>query len=89
MMARPGEHDSRPPLSAKSMPAEFRVSIKRTHRERRLPDLELYLGCSFRKRARTRRRARILADFLTWMVNERQKMVADLSYAPLPTTVGK
>ena len=30
---------------------------------------------------------KIIADFLNWMVDDGQKMTADLSYAPLPESV--
>ncbi len=32
-------------------------------------------------------KGKIMADFLTWMVDDGQKMTADLSYAPLPGSV--
>ena len=30
---------------------------------------------------------KIIADFLNWMVDDGQKMTADLTYAPLPASV--
>ena len=32
-------------------------------------------------------KGKILSDLLTWIVNDGQKMTADLAYAPLPESV--
>jgi len=74
--------------SAKSMPADFRVSITDA------PGKDAYPISSFTwllipQTSKDAQKGKILADFLTWMVNDGQKMVADLSYAPLPTTVAE
>jgi phosphate transport system substrate-binding protein len=72
--------------SAKSMPADFRVSITDA------PGKDAYPISSFTwllipQTSKDAQKGKIRADFLTWMVGDGQKMVADLSYAPLPTTV--
>jgi phosphate transport system substrate-binding protein len=72
--------------SAKSMPADFRVSITDA------PGKDAYPISSFTwllipQTSKDAQKGKILADFLTWMVSDGQKMVADLSYAPLPTAV--
>jgi phosphate transport system substrate-binding protein len=74
--------------SAKSMPADFRVSITDA------PGKDAYPISSFTwllipQPSKDALKGKILADFLTWMVNDGQKMVADLSYAPLPPTVAE
>jgi phosphate transport system substrate-binding protein len=74
--------------SAKSMPADFRVSITDA------PGKDAYPISSFTwllipQASKDAQKGKILADFLTWMVNDGQKMVADLSYAPLPPTVAE
>jgi len=72
--------------SSKSMPADFRVSITNA------PGKDAYPIASFTwllvpEKSKDAAKGKILADFLTWMVNDGQKMVADLSYAPLPANV--
>jgi len=72
--------------SVKSMPADFRVSITNA------PGKDAYPISSFTwllipEKSKDAAKGKILADFLTWMVDDGQKMVADLSYAPLPENV--
>jgi phosphate transport system substrate-binding protein len=72
--------------SMKSMPNDFRVSITNA------PGKDAYPISSFTwllipETSKDKAKGKILSDFLTWMVNDGQKMVADLSYAPLPTSV--
>jgi len=74
--------------SSKSMPADFRVSITDA------PGKDAYPISSFTwllipQTSKDAQKGKILADFLTWMVNDGQKMVADLSYAPLPDNVAE
>jgi len=74
--------------SSKSMPADFRVSITDA------PGKDAYPISSFTwllipQSSKDAQKGKILADFLTWMVNDGQKMVADLSYAPLPANVAE
>lgn len=72
--------------SVKSMPADFRVSITNA------PGKDAYPVSSFTwllipAQSKDAAKGKIIADFLSWMVNDGQKMTADLSYAPLPDSV--
>lgn len=72
--------------SVKSMPADFRVSITNA------PGKDAYPISSFTwllipAQSKDAVKGKILADFLNWMVDDGQKMTADLSYAPLPENV--
>ena len=74
--------------SSPSMPADFRVSITNA------PGKDAYPISSFTwllipQASKDAAKGKILADFLNWMVNDGQKMVADLSYAPLPPSVAE
>ena len=74
--------------SAKSMPADFRVSITNA------PGKDAYPISSFTwllipEKSKEAAKGKILADFLTWMVDDGQKMTADLAYAPLPENVAE
>jgi phosphate transport system substrate-binding protein len=72
--------------SVKSMPADFRVSITNA------PGKDAYPIASFTwllipTPSKDPAKRKIMADFLNWMVDDGQKMTADLSYAPLPESV--
>jgi phosphate transport system substrate-binding protein len=72
--------------SVKSMPADFRVSITNP------PGKDAYPISSFTwllipAQSKDPAKGKILSDFLGWMVDSGQKMVADLTYAPLPPSV--
>jgi phosphate transport system substrate-binding protein len=72
--------------SAKSMPADFRVSITNA------PGKDAYPISSFTwllipEKSKDPAKGKIIADFLNWMVDDGQKMTADLTYAPLPESV--
>jgi phosphate transport system substrate-binding protein len=72
--------------SAKSMPADFRVSITDA------PGKDAYPISSFTwllipAQSKDAAKGKIIVDFLNWMVDDGQKMTANLSYAPLPPTV--
>ncbi len=72
--------------SAKSMPADFRVSITNA------PGKDAYPISSFTwllipEKSKEASKGKILSDFLTWMVDDGQKMTAELTYAPLPESV--
>jgi phosphate transport system substrate-binding protein len=72
--------------SAKSMPADFRVSITNA------PGKDAYPISSFTwllvpEKSKEAAKGKILADFLAWMVDDGQKMTAELTYAPLPDSV--
>src|SRR5262249_8678942 len=72
--------------SVKSMPADFRVSITNA------PGKDAYPISSFTwllipAQSKDAAKGKILADFLNWMVDDGQKMTAELTYAPLPQNV--
>jgi phosphate transport system substrate-binding protein len=72
--------------SVKNMPADFRVSITNS------PGKDAYPISSFTwllipAQSKDAAKGKIIADFLNWMVNDGQKMTADLTYAPLPESV--
>ena len=72
--------------SVKNMPADFRVSITNA------PGKDAYPIASFTwllipTPSKDPAKGKIIADFLNWMVDDGQKMTADLAYAPLPESV--
>ena len=72
--------------SVKSMPADFRVSITNP------PGKDAYPISSFTwllipAQSKDASKGKMIADFLNWMVDDGQKMTADLTYAPLPEVV--
>jgi phosphate transport system substrate-binding protein len=72
--------------SVQNMPADFRVSITNA------PGKDAYPISSFTwllipVRSKDAAKGKILADFLNWMVDDGQKMTAQLTYAPLPQAV--
>ena len=72
--------------SVKTMPADFRVSITNA------PGKDAYPIASFTwllipTPSKDAAKGKMIADFLNWMVEDGQKMTADLSYAPLPESV--
>ena len=74
--------------SVQSMPADFRVSITNA------PGKEAYPISSFTwliipQQSKDPAKGKILADFLNWMVDDGQKMTAELTYAPLPQAVAE
>lgn len=72
--------------SVKQMPADFRVSITNA------PGKDAYPIASFTwllipVQAKDQAKGKILVDFLNWMLNDGEKMTAQLDYAPLPDNV--
>jgi phosphate transport system substrate-binding protein len=72
--------------SAPKMPADFRVSITDA------PGKDAYPISSFTwllipAQSKDAAKGKILSEFLTWMLDDGQKMTADLSYAPLPDAI--
>jgi phosphate transport system substrate-binding protein len=72
--------------SVKTMPADFRVSITNA------PGKDAYPISSFTwllipSQSKDGAKGKIINDFLNWMVDDGQKMTADLTYAPLPVNV--
>ena len=72
--------------SVKNMPADFRVSITNA------PGKDAYPISSFTwllvpTQSKDQARGKILVDFLTWMLDDGEKMTDALDYAPLPDSV--
>jgi len=72
--------------SVKNMPADFRVSITNA------PGKDAYPISSFTwllipEKSKDPNKGKILNEFLNWMLDDGQKMTAELTYAPLPESV--
>jgi len=72
--------------SSPKMPADFRASITNA------PGKDAYPISSFTwllipAQSKDAAKGKILADFLNWMMDNGQKMTAELTYAPLPENV--
>jgi phosphate transport system substrate-binding protein len=74
--------------SAPKMPADFRVSITNA------PGKDAYPISSFTwllipEQSKDAAKGKMLADFLSWMATDGQKLTAALSYSPLPDNVAQ
>jgi phosphate transport system substrate-binding protein len=72
--------------SMKNMPADFRVSITNA------PGKDAYPISSFTwllipQKSKDAAKGKMIADFLNWMLDNGEKMTAELTYAPLPQSV--
>jgi phosphate transport system substrate-binding protein len=74
--------------SAKSMPADFRVSITNAPGKTAYP-ISSFTWLLIPVQAKEAAKGKILSDFLNWMVTDGQAMTAQLAYAPLPGTVAE
>jgi phosphate transport system substrate-binding protein len=72
--------------AVKSMPADFRVSITNAPGKDSYP-ISSFTWLLIPEQSKDASKGKILADFLSWMVEGGQKMAAELSYAPLPESV--
>src|ERR1039457_5825467 len=72
--------------TAKSMPADFRVSITNAPGKTAYP-ISSFTWLLIPQQAKDAQKGKIIADFLDWMVTDGQKMTSQLSYAPLPESV--
>jgi phosphate transport system substrate-binding protein len=72
--------------SAKAMPADFRVSITNAPGKTAYP-ISSFTWLLIPEQSKDPKKGKIIADFLTWMVTDGQKMAGALSYAPLPDSV--
>jgi len=72
--------------TAKTMPADFRVSITNAPGKTAYP-ISSFTWLLIPTPAKDPKKGKIIADFLDWMVNDGQKMTSQLSYAPLPDSV--
>jgi phosphate transport system substrate-binding protein len=74
--------------SAKSMPADFRVSITNAPGKTAYP-ISSFTWLLIPAQAKDANKGKILTDFLNWMVTDGQKMTTQLAYAPLPDSVAE
>jgi phosphate transport system substrate-binding protein len=74
--------------SVKTMPADFRVSITNAPGKTAYP-ISSFTWLLIPVQAKDPKNGKILADFLNWMVNDGQRMTAQLAYAPLPDAVAE
>jgi phosphate transport system substrate-binding protein len=72
--------------SVKSMPEDFRVSITNAPGKNAYP-ISSFTWLLIPAQSKDAAKGKIIADFLNWMVDDGQKMTADLTYAPLPESV--
>ena len=72
--------------SAKSMPADFRVSITNAPGKMAYP-ISSFTWMLIPAQSKDAKKGQVLADFLNWMVTDGQKTTTQLSYAPLPGSV--
>jgi phosphate transport system substrate-binding protein len=72
--------------SVKSMPADFRVSITNAPGKDSYP-ISSFTWLLIPAQSKDAAKGKMIADFLNWMVDDGQKMTADLTYAPLPESV--
>jgi phosphate transport system substrate-binding protein len=72
--------------AAKSMPADFRVSITNAPGKDVYP-ISSFTWLLFNERPSDKVRARTMVDFTKWALTEGQKYTAELGYAPLPKEV--
>jgi phosphate transport system substrate-binding protein len=74
--------------SAPAMPADFRVSITNAPGKTAYP-ISSFTWLLIPEQSKDPKKGKIIADFLDWMVTDGQKMTSQLSYAPLPASVGE
>ena len=72
--------------SVPNMPGDFRVSITNAPGKDSYP-ISSFTWLLIPAQAKDPAKAKILADFLNWMVTGGQQMTTSLSYAPLPESV--
>ncbi len=72
--------------SLKTMPADYRVSITNAPGKDSYP-ISTFTWLLIPMKNADANKQRIIVDFLKWMVGDGQKMVSQLSYAPLPASV--
>jgi len=74
--------------SAKSMPADFRVSITNAPGQDAYP-ISSFTWLLIPEQSKDAAKGKMIADFLNWMVDDGQKETAQLTYAPLPDNVAQ
>jgi phosphate transport system substrate-binding protein len=74
--------------AAKSMPADFRVSITNAPGKDAYP-IASFTWMLFYEAPKDKARAKVMVDFMKWALGDGQKYAGDLGYAPLPAEVVK
>ncbi|HUQ49168.1 MAG TPA: phosphate ABC transporter substrate-binding protein PstS [Terriglobales bacterium] len=72
--------------SAANVPDDFRVSITNAPGKDAYP-ISTFTWLLVPAKNKDANKQKIIVDFLTWMVNDGQKMTSQLSYAPLPEAI--
>jgi len=72
--------------SVKNMPSDFRVSITNASGKDAYP-ISSFTWLLIPAQSKDAAKGKILAAFLNWMVDDGEKMTAELTYAPLPENV--
>jgi len=72
--------------AAKSMPADFRVSITNAPGKDAYP-ISSFTWMLFYQSPKNKAQGKAMADFLQWALTDGQKFAPDLGYAPLPKEV--
>jgi phosphate transport system substrate-binding protein len=72
--------------SVKNMPADYRVSITNASGKDAYP-ISSFTWLLIPAQSKDAAKGKIIQDFLGWMLENGQTMTADLSYAPLPSSV--
>ncbi len=87
-MQRAREHDRRGRIAVKQMPADYRVSITNAPGKGTYP-ISTFTWLLIPTKNADQAKQKIIVDFLTWMVDQGQSQVTQLSYAPLPSNVAE
>jgi phosphate transport system substrate-binding protein len=72
--------------SVPKMPADFRVSITNAPGKGAYP-ISSFTWLLIPVQSKDAAKGKIIVDFLNWMLDNGEKMTADLTYAPLPESV--
>jgi len=72
--------------AAKSMPADFRVSITNAPGKGAYP-ISSFTWLLFYEKPTDKQRGKIMVDFMRWALTDGQKYCAELGYSPLPKEV--
>ena len=72
--------------AAKSMPADFRVSITNAPGKGAYP-ISSFTWLLFYEKPTDKQRGKIMVDFMKWALTDGQKYCAELGYSPLPKEV--
>jgi phosphate transport system substrate-binding protein len=75
-------------LASSKMPADFRVSITNAEGKGVYP-VSSFTWLLLYESPRDKAQAKVMVDFVKWMLADGQKFAADLGYAPLPDAVVK